>query len=88
MKHAKREPNEGPTGTNLRYVTTITERYRWLYQIQMTTFHKIGNKTVETPLDRPPVRFSLPWARLKAKRMRINAHKKDVRERQPWAVSE
>jgi hypothetical protein len=76
-----------------RYQVKLT-RVRWGYQAQLVTNHVIHDMTgepiavIETERDDAPVRPLLAWARWKGRRMINRAHRKDVREKQPWATDD
>jgi hypothetical protein len=79
-----------------RYRPDVRHRGGWLWEAQVVTTHVlriVGEQgepvepfEVETRLLEPPARPGQRWAWWKARRMVAAAHRKDVREQQPWAV--
>jgi hypothetical protein len=79
-----------------RYRTDVRKQRGPLYEVQLVTTHVIRpvgehgeplptwNYTTE--LERPPIVLTQRWAQWKARRMVAAAHRRDVREQQPWAV--
>jgi hypothetical protein len=79
-----------------RYRAEVRHRRGWLWEAQLVTTHvlrivgesgePVDPLEQETRLEDPPARPGQRWANWKARRMVAAAHRKDVREQQPWAV--
>ena len=83
-----------------RYRAEVRHRRGWLWEVDVVTTHVIlpvikrvkddveyGEPVHgESRLERPPAVLGERWAGWKARRMVAAAHRKDVREQQPWAV--
>jgi hypothetical protein len=69
-----------------RHRATVVHHRWFLYEIQVRTYHDVNGREAVSKADALPVRPGLPWARWKARRMVARAHRRDVRQKQPWAV--
>jgi hypothetical protein len=87
---------QGEAELTERYRPRIS-RGRVLYEVQLVTTHTIqpvgespreqaARVIVETERERPSYVLGARWGAWKARRMVAGAHRRDVRQRQPWAV--
>jgi len=80
-----------------RYRAEIRKRSRWVWDVRLAATHRIPTvgergellevRMVETFRD-PATVLGARWARWKGRRMVAAAHRRDVREGQPWVVTD